>query len=480
MSRRWVVKQGTTRVETSVLRFVSGTLTYVNGEAVIDVSGGGGGGVPTSLVLTATAPLTGGGNLSANRSFGLSYSTGLTLSGSSLVVDTSVVATLSAVAAGYQPLDADLTALAAGTWAGTSALVTLGTVTTGVWHGTTIATGYGGTGLTSYTAGDLLYATGSTTLASLPVGTNGYILGVVAGLPAYRSPTNARIDLGLVVGTNVQAWDADLDALAALSSTGIIVRTGAGTATTRTITGGTGISVTDGSGVSGNPTVSLTGGSNVDRDETLAHTVMVYPATAIGADNMVVTVVGSALAYDSTSNVAYSTVSGGPGSWSASNWDMLYFGQPSVAYWLCGMQGTLTNATHKIGYRTTGGNTANLIDNTIQALFVYRQASGANWRFITQGSVGGASTDTDTTVAVAASTLYRFRMTVASGGGSVEIGIRTWNTGTLQWGAEVTKTVTTNLPPASTKMGPQQACFNQGGTFYGASFYVTKPFSAGL
>ena len=42
----------------------------------------------------------------------------------------------------YQPLDADLTALAAGTWPGTSALVTVGTVTTGVWHGTPIGMSY--------------------------------------------------------------------------------------------------------------------------------------------------------------------------------------------------------------------------------------------------------------------------------------------------------------------------------------------------
>lgn len=39
----------------------------------------------------------------------------------------------------------------------------------------------------------------------------------------------ARATLGVVIGTNVQAWDADLDCLAALSGTGIIRRTGAGT-----------------------------------------------------------------------------------------------------------------------------------------------------------------------------------------------------------------------------------------------------------
>lgn len=69
------------------------------------------------------------------------------------------------------------------------------------------------------------------------------------------------------IGVSVQAYDADLGAVAGLSTNGIIARTGAGTASSRTITGTTNvITVTNGDGVSGNPT--LTVGSLVARTDT--------------------------------------------------------------------------------------------------------------------------------------------------------------------------------------------------------------------
>lgn len=52
---------------------------------------------------------------------------------------------------------------------------------------TTLAVARGGTNLASYTAGDLLYASGATTLAKLAVGSNGQYLKLVAGLPAWAA-----------------------------------------------------------------------------------------------------------------------------------------------------------------------------------------------------------------------------------------------------------------------------------------------------
>jgi hypothetical protein len=44
----------------------------------------------------------------------------------------------------------------------------------------------------------------------------------------------ARTSLGLAIGTNVEAWDSDLDCLAALATTGVLQRTGAGACATLT------------------------------------------------------------------------------------------------------------------------------------------------------------------------------------------------------------------------------------------------------
>lgn len=73
-----------------------------------------------------------------------------------------------------------------------------------------------------------------------------------------ESGATARASLGLTIGTHVQAQDSDLSAIAGLSSTGLIVRTGSGTASARTITGTANeVTLSNGDGVSGNPTISL-------------------------------------------------------------------------------------------------------------------------------------------------------------------------------------------------------------------------------
>ena len=65
----------------------------------------------------------------------------------------------------------------------------LGTVSSGTWNGTSVSTAYGGTGLSSYTAGDLPYYASGTTLSKLGIGTNGYILTSNGSAPTWSANT---------------------------------------------------------------------------------------------------------------------------------------------------------------------------------------------------------------------------------------------------------------------------------------------------
>jgi hypothetical protein len=68
-----------------------------------------------------------------------------------------------------------------------SSLASIGTVTVGTWNATAIGPTYGGTGLTTYATGDLLYASGANTLAKLAAGTNGYVLTLSGGIPSWAA-----------------------------------------------------------------------------------------------------------------------------------------------------------------------------------------------------------------------------------------------------------------------------------------------------
>lgn len=127
-------------------------------------------------------------------------------------------------------------------------------LTTGVTG--TLPVANGGTNITSYATGDILYASGTNTLANLTAGTNGYVLTLAAGVPTWASSTGG-----------VTSFQTSLSGLTpATSTTGAITLAG----TLGVSSGGTGqTTYTDGQLLIGNSTgntltkATLTAGSGI-------------------------------------------------------------------------------------------------------------------------------------------------------------------------------------------------------------------------
>jgi len=105
-----------------------------------------------------------------------------TLAGNGLTYNTGVLAVVGT--ADRITVSADAIDIAS-TYVGQTSITTVGTITSGTWNATTVAATYGGTGVSSYTTGDILYADSSSTLTKLAAGANGTVLQIRSGVPVW-------------------------------------------------------------------------------------------------------------------------------------------------------------------------------------------------------------------------------------------------------------------------------------------------------
>jgi len=134
----------------------------------------------------------------------------------------------------------------------------VGTLTIGTWNASTIAAIYGGTGQTTYTTGDLLYASSSTTLSKLAdVATgNALISGGIATAPSW-----GKIDLTTHVSGILPVPNGGTGQSSYTDGQLLIGNTTGNTLTKSTLTAGSGVSITNGAGAitiatSGTPVTS--------------------------------------------------------------------------------------------------------------------------------------------------------------------------------------------------------------------------------
>ena len=78
----------------------------------------------------------------------------------------------------------------------TNTLDWTGSITSATWNGATVAANRGGTAQSTYTTGDVLYASASNTLSKLTIGTTGQVLTVASGVPSWATGGSGTVNSG--------------------------------------------------------------------------------------------------------------------------------------------------------------------------------------------------------------------------------------------------------------------------------------------
>ena len=232
-----------------------------------------------------------------------------------------------------------------------------GVISNATWGGTTIGPTAGGTGLISYSTGDILYASATNTVSKLPIGTTGYFLGIQAGVPTW-----------LPVGTpgSVASFSGGTTGLTPNTPTiGSITLAG----TLNTTNGGTGLT-------------SFTSGGAVYATSTSALATGTLPTTA-GGTGLASFTSGGAVYASSTSALATGTLpttAGGTGITSFTSGGAVYASSASTL-----STGTLPIASG--GTNSTATPTAGAVAYGTGTSISY-SAAGTAGQYLVSGGTG--------------------------------------------------------------------------------------------
>ena len=185
---------------TGLTSFTSGGAVYASSSSVLTtgtlpITSGGTGQTSASAAFNALSPITSTGDLILGNGTNSATRLPIGANGYVLTSDGTTASWQAAGASGVSTISFGSTGL-------TPSTATSGAVTVGG----TLAAASGGTGQTTYTTGDVLYASGSSAISKLGIGSTGQVLTVSGGIPSWATPATGGATGG---GTDKIFWNND-------------------------------------------------------------------------------------------------------------------------------------------------------------------------------------------------------------------------------------------------------------------------------